>query len=360
MRTATEPVGLAQAIARIRRRFGEGAVMRLGDRPQRSVEVIPTGALSLDLALGVGGIPRGRVTEIYGPESSGKTTLCQHIMAQAQKRGGIAAFIDMENALDPAYAARCGVDIVNLVVAQPDTGEQALEIAEGLVRSGVVDVVVIDSVPALVPRAEIEGEMGDYHSGLQARLMAQAMRKLIGPIAKSGTAFIVTTQLRRDLNNNGREEPVGGYALRHHASVRLEIRRLVVIRQNDDVVGNRVKVTVRKNKVAPPLRAAEFDMLFDEGISPIRDLFDVALEVGAIRRIGSAYSYNESASLLGNSRAEAIEHLRNRPWLAAEIATLVREESGVSLAHWNLSSQRLPDLTVGMPTELEWEGVYPP
>jgi recombination protein RecA len=334
MSATTIPTSLRDALVRIRRRYGEGAVMRWGDRPPGKVAVIPTGALSLDRALGVGGIPCGRVTEIYGPESSGKTTLCQHILAQAQKQGGIAVFIDMEHALDSAYAARCGVHIETLVICQPDTGEQAMEITEGLVRSGAIDVVVIDSAAALVPWAEIEGEMGDYHAGLQARLIAQAMRKLTGPIATNQTALIFTTQLRQNLTDETKRElPVGGYALHHHASIRMEMRRVQAIREGKTVTGNRIRVMVKKNKVAPPFRSAEFDVMFHEGISWIRDLFDVALDVGVIQRIGSAYTYNGAASRLGYTRAEAIQNLRTHSWLAEELEALVRTEIG--LAHAN-------------------------
>src|SRR5512137_1422807 len=267
-------------LGNITKRFGEGSIMRLGEATHLQVETIPTGSLALDLALGVGGIPRGRVSEIYGPESAGKTTLCQHIVAEAQKRGGIAAYIDMEHALDPAYAARCGVDIDNLYISQPDTGEQALEIAEQLVRSGAVDIIVIDSVAALVPRAEIEGEMGDSHMGLQARLMSQALRKLTGSISKTNTCVIFINQMRMKIGVvfGNPETTTGGNALKFYASVRLDIRRTNTIKEGQDVVGNRTRVRVVKNKLAPPFTEAEFDVVYGEGISRIGDLIDVAVE----------------------------------------------------------------------------------
>ncbi|HHH41482.1 MAG TPA: recombinase RecA [Chloroflexi bacterium] len=316
---------LERALSTIVKRFGEGAIMRLGEATHLQVEVIPTGSLALDRALGVGGVPRGRVTEIYGPESSGKTTLCQHIIAQAQRMGGVAAFIDMEHALDPVYARRCGVDVDNLYVAQPDTGEQALEIAETLVRSGAVDVVVIDSVAALVPRAEIEGEMGDAHMGLQARLMSQALRKLSGAIKQSNTAMIFTNQLRMKLGVvfGNPETTSGGMALKFYASVRMDIRRTAAIKAGGEVVGNRTRVRVTKNKVAPPFRVAEFDIMYDEGISREGDLLDLGVELGLIEKRGSFYRYE--GELLGQGRENAKTALRQTPELADRLETSLRE-----------------------------------
>jgi recombination protein RecA len=283
----------------------------------------------LDLALGVGGIPRGRVTEIYGPESSGKTTLCQHIIAEAQKRGGIAAFIDVEHALDPGYAARCGVEVENLYISQPDTGEQALEIAEALVRSGAIDVVVVDSVAALVPRAEIEGEMGDAHMGLQARLMSQALRKLSGAVKQSNTAFIFTNQLRQKIGVmfGNPETTTGGMALRFYASVRLDMRRVQAIKEGGEVIGNRTKVTVKKNKVAPPFRVAEFDIMYNEGISKVGDILDIAVEMGVVEKRGSFYSHGETR--LGQGRENAKSFLRENPEIAQQVEDQVRQSSGL-------------------------------
>jgi recombination protein RecA len=316
---------LETALVNLRKRFGDGAIMKLGESMHLAVEVIPTGALSLDMALGVGGIPRGRVTEIYGPESSGKTTLCQHIIAEAQKRGGIAAFIDVENALDPGYAARCGVDVENLYISQPDTGEQALEIAEALVRSGAIDIVVVDSVAALVPRAEIEGEMGDAHMGLQARLMSQALRKLSGAVKQSNTAFIFTNQLRQKIGImfGNPETTTGGMALRFYSSVRLDMRRVQAIKDGGEVIGNRTKVTVKKNKVAPPFRVAEFDIMYNEGISRVGDVLDIAVEEGIVEKRGSFYSYGETR--LGQGRENSKGFMRENPDLALEIENKVRE-----------------------------------
>src|SRR5512136_1037808 len=277
---------LDAALAQIKKQFGDGALMRLGEATHLAVDAIPTGSLALDLALGVGGVPRGRVTEIYGPEAAGKSTLCQHIVAEAQRRGGQCAYIDMEHALDPAYARRCGVEVDELLISQPDTGEQALEIAEALVRSGAVDVVVVDSVAALVPQAEIEGEMGDTHVALQARLMSQALRKLAAAIGKSRTAVVFINQLREKVGivfGNPEVTP-GGRALKFYASVRIELRRSETIKQGDAIIGNRVKARVVKNKVAPPFRTAEFDILFDHGISTVGDLMDLGVEQGVVER----------------------------------------------------------------------------
>ncbi len=319
----------------LRRRYGDGAIMRLGTGSLTPVEAIPTGSLALDIALGVGGIPKGRVTEIYGPESAGKTTLCLHIIAEAQKGGGVAAFIDMEHALDPVYAQRLGVNVEELFVSQPDTGEQALEIAEALVRSGAVDIVVVDSVAALVPRAEIEGEMGDSHPGLQARLMSQALRKLSGAIKQSNTAMVFTNQIRMKIGvmfGNPETTP-GGYALKFYSSVRLDIRRIESIKRGGDTIGNRVKVTVRKNKVAPPFRQAEFEIMYDEGISRVSDILDLGVEAGLVDKRGSYYSYGETR--LGQGREAAKDFLRENREMAREIENGVREAQGLLGLHAN-------------------------
>ena len=313
-------------MAQLRKRFGDGSIMKLGDATHiTNVAAIPTGSLALDLALGIGGIPRGRITEIYGPESSGKTTLCQHIIAEAQRAGGVAAFIDVEHALDPAYAQKCGVNIDELYVSQPDTGEQALEIAEALVRSGAVDVVVIDSVAALVPRAEIEGEMGDAHVGLQARLMSQALRKLVGAIKRSNTAVIFTNQLRMKIGVlfGNPETTTGGNALKFYAAVRMDIRRLEAIKQGGAVVGNRTRVRIKKNKVAPPFKMAEFDIMYDQGISKEGDALDMGVELGVVEKRGAYFSYQETR--LGQGRENAKSFLKENPDLMAEITAKVRE-----------------------------------
>jgi recombination protein RecA len=315
---------LDAVLGNITKRFGEGSIMRLGEATHLQVETIPTGSLAIDIALGVGGIPRGRVTEIYGPESAGKTTLCQHIVAETQKLGGVAAYIDMEHALDPAYAARCGVDIDNLYISQPDTGEQALEIAEQLVRSGAVDIIVIDSVAALVPRAEIEGEMGDSHMGLQARLMSQALRKLSGAIKQSNTALVFTNQLRMKIGVmfGNPETTTGGNALKFYASVRLDIRRTQSIKTNAEVVGNRVKVRVTKNKVAPPFREAEFDIMFNEGISKVGDILDIGTNMDIITKRGAFFAYGDVK--LGQGRENGKDFLRDHPEIAKEIEVEIR------------------------------------
>ena len=322
---------LETTLATLRKRFGDGAIMKMGDARQLVVDVIPTGSLSLDIALGVGGIPRGRVTEIYGPEASGKTTLCQHIIAEAQRLGGIAAFIDTEHALDPTYARQCGVNVDNLYISQPDTGEQALEIAEALVRSGAIDVVVIDSVAALVPRAEIEGEMGEPQMGLQARLMSQALRKLAGAIKRSNTALVFTNQLRQKIGVmfGNPETTTGGMALRFYASVRLDVRRVESIKQGEEVIGNRTRVTVKKNKVAPPFRVAEFDILYNQGISREGDLLDVAVGMGLIEKRGSFFSYGDIR--LGQGRENVKEMLRQNAELAREIENKIRNAAGLPL-----------------------------
>jgi recombination protein RecA len=316
---------LDKTLKDLTKRFGDGAIMRLGEASHLTVDVVPTGALSLDIALGVGGIPRGRVTEIYGPESAGKTTLCLHIIAEAQKRGGICAFIDMEHALDPHYAERLGVNVDELYISQPDTGEQALEIAEALVRSGAVDVIVLDSVAALVPRAEIEGEMGDAHVGLQARLMSQALRKLSGAIKQSNTAMVFTNQLRMKIGVmfGNPETTSGGRALKFYASVRLDIRRIEAIKSGGEVVGNRTRVRVTKNKVAPPFRQAEFDIMYDSGISYEGDVLDLATELGFIEKRGAFYRYNDE--LLGQGRENAKQFLKENPAYLETLTQAVRE-----------------------------------
>jgi len=318
---------LEQAVAQIKRRFGEGALMRLGDASHLNVETVPTGCLALDIALGVGGVPRGRITEIYGPEGSGKTTVAQHIVAQVQKRGGVAAFIDMEHAVDPGYAARCGVDVESLYISQPDTGEQALEIAEALVRSGAVDVIVIDSVAALVPRAEIEGEMGDSHPGLQARLMSQALRKLSGVIKQSNAVMIFTNQLRMKIGVlfGSPETTSGGRALKFYASVRLDVRRIKSIKYQGEVVGQATRIRVTKNKVAPPFRIAEFDIMFGEGISREGDLLDVGLELGIVDKRGSYYYFEEENFAQGRENAKL--YLKDNPEFADKIEVLIRRKS---------------------------------
>jgi recombination protein RecA len=320
---------LDAAMKEIKKRYGDGAVMRLGEARHLEVATIPTGSLSLDLALGVGGIPRGRVSEIYGPEASGKTTICQHIVAEAQKQGGVCAFIDMEHALDPAYASRCGVDIENLYISQPDTGEQALEIAETLVRSGAVDLVVIDSVAALVPRAEIEGDMGDAPMGMQARLMSQALRKLSGAIQQTKTAVVFTNQLRMKIGVmfGNPETTTGGRALKFYASVRLDVRRIESIKVGQEIVGNRVRVRVVKNKVAPPFKVAEFDIMYNEGISKLGDILDLGVEIDIIERRGSYYSYGETR--LGQGRENSKQFLRENPEFAVAIEEEIRKESGL-------------------------------
>ena len=329
---------LDQTLGTILKRFGEGSIMRLGEATHMKVEFIPTGSLAIDLALGIGGVPRGRVTEIYGPESSGKTTLCQHIVAEAQKRGGIAAYIDMEHALDPSYAARCGVDIDNLYISQPDTGEQALEIAENLVRSGAVDVIVLDSVAALVPRAEIEGEMGDSHMGLQARLMSQALRKLSGAIKQSNTAMIFTNQLRMKIGVmfGNPETTTGGNALKFYASIRLDIRRTQSIKADAEVVGNRTRVRVTKNKVAPPFREAEFDIMYNEGISKSGDILDIGTTMELVTKRGAFFSYGDIK--LGQGRESAKEFLKAHPEVAGEIENVIRAkvaQDAINLAQPN-------------------------
>lgn len=321
---------LEMALLQIEKQFGKGSIMKLGEATSMNVEVIPTGAITLDVALGVGGIPRGRVVEIYGPESSGKTTVALHIAAEAQRLGGIAAFIDAEHALDPLYAGKLGVDIDNLLISQPDTGEQALEIAEALVRSGAVDIIVIDSVAALTPRAEIEGEMGDTHVGLQARLMSQALRKLTAAIGKSQTVAVFINQIREKVGvmfGNPEVTP-GGRALKFYSSVRLEVRKIESLKQGTEMVGNRTRVKVVKNKVAPPFREAEFDIIYGEGISKLGCLLDMGTAMEIIKKSGSWYSYNDTR--MGQGRDNSIEFLKEHQDLAAEIEKLVYQQLGLT------------------------------
>ncbi len=312
------------AILSIEKQFGRGSIMKLGSRERQAVDSIPTGSIALDLALGVGGIPRGRITEIFGPESSGKTTLCQHVIAEAQRKGGIAAFIDVEHALDPAYARACGVNVDELLVSQPDTGEQALEITETLIRSGGVDCVVVDSVAALVPRAEIEGEMGDSFVGIQARLMSQALRKLTGAVSRSNTSLVFTNQLREKIGvmfGNPETTP-GGRALKFYASIRLDIRRIETIKTGTESVGNRVRVKVVKNKVSPPFRVAEFDVMYGEGISKEGGLLDVGVAMDVVTKTGAWFTFGDTR--LGQGREASKEFLRGNGDVAAEIDRLIR------------------------------------
>jgi recombination protein RecA len=320
---------LAAAMAQIEKAHGKGAIMRLGDTPYVPMEVIPTGAISLDVALGIGGFPRGRVVEIYGPESSGKTSLALHAVASAQSLGGIAAFIDAEHAMDPEYARALGVDTDNLLISQPDTGEQALEIADMLIRSGALDIIVIDSVAALVPRAEIEGEMGDSHVGLQARLMSQALRKITGALSTSGTTCIFINQLREKIGVmfGSPETTTGGKALKFYASVRLDVRRIETLKDGTEAVGTRVKVKVVKNKVSPPFRIAEFDMLFGQGISREGGLIDMGVEHGFVRKAGAWYTYE--GEQLGQGKENARGFLRDNPDLGNEIEKKIKEKLGI-------------------------------
>ena len=315
---------LEMAMSQIEKQFGKGSVMKLGEFKAMEVEAIPTGALSLDMALGIGGVPRGRIIEVFGPESSGKTTLALHIVAEAQKMGGDAAFIDAEHALDPVYAKKLGVDIDNLIVSQPDTGEQALEITESLVRSGALDVIVVDSVAALVPKAEIDGDMGDSHMGLQARLMSQALRKLTGALNKTKTVLIFINQLREKIGVmfGNPETTTGGRALKFYASVRLDIRKIENIKQDGEVKGNRVRVKVIKNKVAPPFREAEFDVVYGEGISKAGNILDMAVNLDIIEKSGSWFSYN--GERIGQGRENVKRYLKENPKLLEEVESKVR------------------------------------
>ncbi len=320
---------IEMAMSQIERQFGKGAIMRMGDEEIHNIAAIPTGALSLDLALGIGGVPRGRIVEIYGPESSGKTTLALHIVAEAQRNGGLAAFIDAEHALDAVYARALGVDVDEMLISQPDTGEQALEITDMLIRSGALDVVVIDSVAALVPRAELEGDMGDTHVGLQARLMSQALRKLAGTINRSQTTVVFINQLREKIGVmfGSPETTPGGRALKFYASVRIDIRRIEAIKSGTDNVGNRVRAKIAKNKVAPPFRLAEFDIMFGEGISREGSLLDVAVEEGIVRKAGAWYTYD--GDQLGQGREKAKQFLRENPQLAVQLQDQVLRAVGL-------------------------------
>ena len=316
---------LEVALSQIEKQFGKGSVMKLGENAHLNIEAIPTGALSLDIALGIGGVPRGRIVEVFGPESSGKTTVALHMIAEAQKQGGEAAFIDAEHALDPVYAKKLGVDIDNLIVSQPDTGEQALEIAEALIRSGAIDILVLDSVAALVPKAEIDGDMGDAHVGLQARLMSQALRKLTGVLNKSNTVAIFINQLREKVGimfGNPEVTP-GGRALKFYASVRLDVRKTETLKNNGEVVGNHVKVKVVKNKVAPPFREAEFDIMYGEGISKEGNILDIAVNLDIVEKAGAWFSYN--GTRIGQGRENAKKYLKDNPVIGAEIEKKVRD-----------------------------------
>jgi recombination protein RecA len=320
---------LEMAVSQIERQFGKGAIMKMGEAAERKVDIISTGALSLDLALGIGGVPRGRIVEIYGPESSGKTSLALHIVAEAQRNGGIAAFIDAEHALDPIYAKAIGVDVDELLISQPDTGEQALEIADMLIRSGALDVLVIDSVAALVPRAEIEGEMGDTHVGLQARLMSQALRKLAGTLSKSKTTAVFINQLREKIGVmfGSPEVTPGGRALKFYSSVRLDIRRIEAIKDGTDNVGNRVRVKVAKNKMAPPFRLAEFDIMFGQGISREGSLLDVAVDNDVVKKSGAWFTFDQDQ--LGQGRENSKRFLRENPEIAMQLQAKVYEAVGL-------------------------------
>jgi recombination protein RecA len=322
---------LELALSQIEKQFGKGSIMKLGEHSKLNIESISTGALDLDIALGIGGVPRGRIVEVYGPESSGKTTVALHIIAEAQRNGGTAAFVDAEHALDPAYARKLGVDTENLIVSQPDTGEQALEITEALVRSGAVDVIVVDSVAALVPKAEIEGDMGDAHVGLQARLMSQALRKLAGAINKSKCVTVFINQLREKVGimfGNPETTP-GGRALKFYASVRLDVRRIDSIKQGDEVLGNRTRVKVVKNKVAPPFRQAEFDIMYGEGISKVGNVLDVAVNNEIVQKSGAWFSYNDQK--LGQGRENSKNYLRENPNIALEIENKIRTKYNLPL-----------------------------
>ena len=331
---------LESAMSQIEKQFGKGSVMKLGENSSLNIEAISTGCLDLDIALGVGGVPKGRIIEIYGPESSGKTTVALHIAAEAQKRGGAVAFIDAEHALDPSYARNLGVDTENLIVSQPDTGEQGLEIAEALVRSGAIDVLVVDSVAALVPRAEIDGEMGDSHVGLQARLMSQALRKLTGTIQKTGCVAIFINQLREKVGImfGNPETTTGGRALKFYASVRLDVRRIDSIKQGESIVGNRTKVKVMKNKVAPPFKQAEFDIMYNEGISRNGNIVDVGVKEGIVQKSGAWFSYGDIR--LGQGRENSKQYLKDNPEIALEIENKIREKYELPLVENNIGKEK--------------------
>ena len=326
---AQRNAALDAALAQVEKNFGKGSAMRLGDRPEQNVEVIPTGSLALDMALGIGGLPKGRVIEIYGPESSGKTTLALHVVANAQRKGGVAAFIDAEHALDPVYARKLGVDTDSLIVSQPDNGEQALEIADMLIRSGALDVIVVDSVAALVPKAEIDGDMGDSHVGLQARLMSQALRKMTGALAQAGTTAIFINQLREKIGVffGSPETTTGGKALKFYSSVRLDIRRIQTIKNGEEAIGNRTRVKVVKNKMAPPFKSAEFDMLYGEGLSREGSALDMAIQVGVVKKSGSWFTYD--GDQLGQGREKVRQFLKDNPAITEEIENKVKAEFGL-------------------------------
>ncbi|MBA5725649.1 recombinase RecA [Bombella sp. TMW2.1880] len=328
-KNAEKSKALDGALSQIERSFGKGSIMRLGQRPKEQVDVISTGSLGLDIGLGIGGLPRGRIIEIYGPESSGKTTLALHAVAEAQKKGGTAAFIDAEHALDPIYARKLGVDIDNLLLSQPDAGEQALEIADTLVRSGAIDILVVDSVAALVPKAELEGEMGDSHVGLHARLMSQALRKLTGSVSRSNTTIIFLNQIRMKIGVmfGNPETTTGGNALKFYASVRMDIRRIGSVKDKDEVVGNQTRVKVVKNKMAPPFRQVEFDIMYGEGVSKMGELLDLGVKANVVEKSGAWFSYDSTR--IGQGRENAKQYLREHPEMAAEIEKRVRQGAGI-------------------------------
>lgn len=343
---------LDTALQQVEKSFGKGSAMRLGDRPEQDVEVIPTGSLALDMALGIGGLPRGRVVEIYGPESSGKTTLALHVVANAQRNGGVAAFIDAEHALDPVYARNLGVDTDSLIVSQPDNGEQALEIADMLIRSGALDVIVIDSVAALVPKAEIEGDMGDSHVGLQARLMSQALRKMTGALAQANTTAIFINQLREKIGVffGSPETTTGGKALKFYASVRMDIRRIQTLKNGEDAVGNRTKVKVVKNKMAPPFKTAEFDVLYGEGISREGSVLDMALETGIVKKSGSWFTYE--GDQLGQGRENVRKFLKDNTGVVDEIEHKVKVSYGLIAGEDEFAQGDTVEATIeGQPVE---------
>ena len=343
---------LDTALQQVEKSFGKGSAMRLGDRPEQDVEVIPTGSLALDMALGIGGLPRGRVVEIYGPESSGKTTLALHVVANAQRNGGVAAFIDAEHALDPVYARNLGVDTDSLIVSQPDNGEQALEIADMLIRSGALDVIVIDSVAAVVPKAEIEGDMGDSHVGLQARLMSQALRKMTGALAQANTTAIFINQLREKIGVffGSPETTTGGKALKFYASVRMDIRRIQTLKNGEDAVGNRTKVKVVKNKMAPPFKTAEFDVLYGEGISREGSVLDMALETGIVKKSGSWFTYE--GDQLGQGRENVRKFLKDNPGVVDEIEHKVKVSYGLIAGEDEFAQGDTVEATIeGQPVE---------